>query len=246
MPKRKRLTTSQYTRRVMPFFPRSYVRPSGSIARGRRRQQIASLVGLEKKYIDYEITNTAMTGNWATYEDATADCISAVAQGDGESNRDGKNYVITSVHVKGEVYIPAAEASAAPEDDAKVRVCLVLDKQTNGAQLVATTVMDGSLANDWLAFRNMQYTKRFTVLGDKTLVMRPNILNEGAVNSFANGGSRSHTFSFNVNFPKGLKVETTSTSAVIANIMNNSLHIIAVTSDTTATLNYHSRVRFVG
>lgn len=201
-------------------------------------------IDIENKFIDYEANGDAFATTWATMEDGTANCISAVAQGDGESNRDGRVYYIRSVHVRGYVGTGALEAQTGPVGDALVRLALVLDTQTNGAQLTATDVMDGGQNNDWLAFRNLQYSKRFKVLKDTGVLRIPgHDLNEGAVNSFGLAPTFI-PFKMNIKFKKPIKVRCSGTTAVVASIVDNSIHVIGVGSTTNAFVTYQSRVRF--
>lgn len=200
-------------------------------------------IDIENKFIDYE-HNAAFATTWTALEDGTADCISATAQGDGESNRDGRVYHIRSVHVKGYMAMSTAEGQAAPTSDELARVALVWDTQTNGAQLTATDVMDGGQSIDVLAFRNLQYSKRFRVLKDsgvKRIQAHP--LNEGAINSFA-AAPVYVPFKFNVKFKKPIKVRCSGTTAVVTSIADNSLHVIGCATNTNVTLVYQSRVRF--
>ncbi len=232
-------------------------RPPMGIRAARRRRgrttRLASFnprtggfLGIESKFFDVESSADAFALAWATMEPATTN-LSAIAQGDGESNRDGRKYEITSIHVKGQIAFDPLESQVSPPDDLIARVCLVLDNQTNGAQLTATDVMDGGLGSDWLAFRNLQFTKRFRVLRDLTFdipVARTG-MNEGAINLFANGSAKQ-TFNWNVRFNPPLQVTMSGTTADIANVTDKSLHMIGVGSSTSGNLTYQSRVRFRG
>ncbi len=203
-------------------------------------------VGIETKFFDVEDNNDAFTATWATMEPATTN-LTAIAQGDGESNRDGRKYAIKSIHIRGFIEVPAQESQTAPIADQYCRIALVWDTQTNGAALTATDVMDGGQAEDTLAFRNLQFTKRFKVLFDKSitvLVARTN-MNEGAVNLFASPLTRV-PFKFNKVFNPPIQVLMSGTTADIANVTDNSIHMIGVSESTVATLSYQCRTRFVG
>ncbi len=211
-----------------------------------RRSFTNPLFGVERKFFDTETVNDAFAVTWAAMEPATTN-LTAVAQGDGESNRDGRKYAITSIHVKGFVSHIEVESSTGPIEDPVIRLCLVHDTQTNGAQLTATDVMDGGQTEDFLAFRNLAFTNRFKVLKDQTFVLpvSQSNTNEGAVNLFA-VASNKRQFSWNINFKTPIEVLMSDTGADIANVTDNSLHIIGVASTTNAQLDYQSRIRFVG
>lgn len=203
----------------------------------------SGFIDIEKKFIDYETADDAFATTWAAMEDGTANCISATAQGDGESNRDGRVYYIRSVHIRGIVKRVAGESGAAPVADEFARVALVWDTQTNGAQLTATDVFDGGQTDDYLAFRNLQYSKRFIVLKDKSFLLKIPGLNEGASNLFATGEVKV-PFKWNINFKKPIKVRCSGTTAVVGSITDNSLHVVGVATSTSCQLDYQSRIRF--
>lgn len=209
-------------------------------------RRIGGFTGIENKFFDVETATDAFSGTWATMEPATTN-LTAVGQGDGESNRDGRRYAIRSIHLRGEIRINAAESQTTPKSDELCRIVLVWDSQTNGAQLTATDVMDGSGTNDFLSLRNLQFTKRFRVLFDKSFHMNtgPANMNEGAANLFAHGLIFRH-WKYNKTFNPPIPVTMSGTTADIANVTDNSIHMIGVGTSTTSLLSYQCRIRFVG
>jgi len=207
-------------------------------------------VGLEHKFSDVRKAVTTMSGTWAGGElDPTGSSvftISGVPQNDSESGRDGRQYYITSVEVRGRFNHAAQESVGAPLSDHFARIILVLDKQTNGAQLNAEDVMLTVNNNsEDLSFPNLQFAKRFHILSDVTkhLPIATAGVNEGAINLFATGNLLV-PFRMSYKFKKPLLVDTTGTSNVVANIVNNSLHIIG-SSSSTVSVEYESRIRFI-
>ncbi len=205
--------------------------------------------GLENKFVDYTVS-TGMSATWAGGEldDSTALSLSAAAQGDGESQRDGRTYYINSVHLRGTITQPSVESQTVPAPDVVVRLCLVWDTQSNGAQLNAEDVMKTvSSANEYQSFRNLQFSKRFIVLMDKTMVIpvARGVSNEGAINLFAHGDTDIF-FKMNKKFSKGIKVRTTGTNATVSVTSDNSLHLIGVSESSSTLIEYTSRVRFSG
>ena len=55
------------------------------LTRRRRRRKQQAILAIEKKFFDVEANADAFATTWATMEPATTN-LSAVAQGDGESN----------------------------------------------------------------------------------------------------------------------------------------------------------------
>lgn len=242
MPKRKR---TMYAGGPKPKY-RKYHPGLTAGALIKRQQRTAGFLGIETKFFDVEADQDAFAVSWATMEPATTN-LTAVAQGDGESNRDGRRYAIKSIHLKGHVEAPAVESNPAPVPDQLTRICLVWDTQTNGAQLTATDVMDGGQTVDVLSFRNLQFTKRFRVLYDKTIMLPVGTANtnEGSINLFANALIR-RSFKFNKTFDPPIQVTMSGTGADIANVTDNSIHMIGVSVTTLPTLTYQCRIRFVG
>ncbi len=227
--------------------------------RGRRRAAIPMVVstslaalsnvrtggftGIERKFFDTDNVS-AFNTSWAIEENVTT-ALSAVAQGDGESNRDGRIYNILSIHIRGHIIVGVAESQTAPIGDQLCRLALVWDKQSNGANITATDVYDAGPTDDINSFRNLQFTKRFHVLKDKTWLVRRQGLNEGAANLFA-AVNRKIPFKWNFTFKVPIRVTMSGTTADIANVTDNSLHMIGVSTSTLVTYSYASRIRFTG
>lgn len=226
--------------------PAKRQRVSGAAPAARNRR-VGGYVGIEKKFIDAHKTETALAATWTSVQPSSGvtDCISCPAQGDGESNRDGRVYYIHSIYVHGKVIKPAQESAAAPTGTQRVRVAMVLDKQTNAAGVTATNVMDNTASDQIMAFRNLQLVSRFQVLKQKTMYINPEIVNEGAVNLFANG-VREIPFNFSYKFKTPLKVVCVGTTADVASVTDNSISIIAVANSTSDTIQYDTRCRFTG
>ncbi len=241
---RRRIPTFPTRARMISKKRRAIIPVGPPRKRFRTNPRIGGFLGMEKKFFDVELTNTAFTAAWTPLEPATTN-LTAVAQGDGESNRDGRKYTIDSIHIKGYVEVALQESNVTPRGDVLFRLALVIDQQTNGAQLTATDVMDGGQTDDINSFRNLQFTKRFRVLKDKTIRMAITGVNEGAANLFAEG-TRQIPFKMNFTFPNGLPVTMKGTTADIANVVDNSIHMIGVSTDTNGLLNYQSRIRFRG
>lgn len=225
-------------------------RPSVSVrtpySRGNAR--VGGYENIEKKFVNYTISADAFTTVWAGGEmdDGTTDALSGVAQGDGESQRDGRTYQIHSVYLKGFLTSTNLEAQGAPVDDALARIVLVWDTQTNGQQLSAEDVFDSIGAGlDINSQKNLSNTVRFKVLKDK--VIRLPIgeagVNDGGINSFSVGEIKV-PFKMSHTFKVPLKVRTTGTTANVASIADNSLHLIGNATSTTIKITYSSRIRF--
>lgn len=208
-------------------------------------------IGIENKFLDTDLSDTAITGAWSALNPTgtgSTDTISVPAEGTGESQRVGRMYTIDSVMVRGVIKTAAFEAQVAPYADFRARVIVYWDTQTNGAEATATQIMDAGGTDEALAFRNLQFTKRFIVLFDKVILFNlNNQVNEGAVNSFAIG-ARERTFSFYKRFSKGVQVQCDATTANVSSVTDNNFGVAAVVSSTamTPTIGYQARIRFRG
>ncbi len=207
--------------------------------------QLARVVPAELKFLDIEHLSDAFASTWDNMDPATFLSLSAVKQGDGENERDGRVYYIHSVHIQGRFLRAAAESDVAPKPDSIFRIVMVLDTKTNGAQLTATDVMNGGLTDDYHGFKNLQHASRFKILFDRKVVLPVQVVNEGAANLFANPAA-TKLFKFNRNFRPPLKVICSATPAAIASITDNSIHMIGISDTALGFLDYQSRIRFTG
>lgn len=215
----------------------------------------------ELKYIDLQKEDGGLTTTWASgVHDpnilgggAATQCLNGISQGDGATQRDGRAYMIHSVHIKGYILVDDFKNTADPYTGVLARVALVLDKQTNGAQMDASQLYNGSaVEKESLCFRNLEYTQRFRVLEDLTIPLNPvwSVTYNGANVVHSAGGMRI-PFTINKKFKTPIKVNCSATGATVASITDNSLHIVAMYDGGVGYadhvfINYVSRVRFVG
>lgn len=226
--------------------------PSFKNARFRNRNmRSGGFLGIERKFEDKERTAVATVAVWAGGEldPATEDCLSGVAQGDGEQERDGRRYVIQSVHIRGRLILPSLKAQTSPAGDVFVRLALVWDKQTNGAKLNAEDVFKAPATGtqSTMAMRNLQYTGRFKVLKDKRIKLDVSkaIVSDGTANSFS-WGQIEVPFEWNVHFKRPIAVLCSAGGSTVASVTDNSLHLVGCSDNTTCTIEYESRIRFEG
>lgn len=205
--------------------------------------------GLENKFLDTELTTTSLAATWGTFNPTgtgSTNTLSVPVVGTGESERNGRMYTINSVMVRGVITSVPLESQGAPIADIRARVIVYWDTQTNSAEAVATDIMDGGATDDVLAFRNLQNTKRFIVLYDKSIVLHfNNQTNEGAINLFA-AGSVHRPFSFYKRFKNGIAVQCDGTTANVSSVTDNNFGLAAVATTTNVQIAYQARIRFTG
>ncbi len=208
--------------------------------------------GIESKFLDCELTATALTTSWVSLNPTGTGCtdsISVPAEGTGEQERNGRNYVIDSIMIHGVFATAAAESGIAPQADFRARIILYWDRQTNSTEATATDIMNNALSNDILAFRNLKNTRRFIVLFDKTIQFKigNSITNEGEINKFA-VNANERRFEFYRRFKKGVKVQCDAGTANVSSVsdVNFGIAVIASNINLTPTVAYQTRVRFRG
>lgn len=215
----------------------------------------AGFLGIERKFYDTSLGNTALVAptdaTGGEFDPSATSMISTPAVGDTEQNRDGKKINILSVAVSGTVSISAAELAAGPAPPCRVFIALVLDTQTNAAQMNSEDCFKNIAASALTAsvpMRNLLFGPRFRVLKEMETDITPQTLSHFAVDSFSHGGVQK-SFKWFLKFPKGLPISfNAGTTASVANVIDNSLHMIAYVTNTTSTpgIAYSARIRFVG
>lgn len=121
----------------------------------------------EVKWYDAEFG----TGSIPTTGSITDVKTYSIRQGDGSSNRDGRQIVLKKIQMVATVTLPDDTASNYVSTD-EVRVMLVQDKQCNGAQ---ATIADVLCTADIDSFNCMANARRFRVLYNKRIVVNSQI-----------------------------------------------------------------------
>lgn len=220
----------------------------------RFRADRVELPGLDLKFYDTGLASTAVSNptdaTGGEFDPSATSMISTPAQGDGEQNRDGKKILIKSVQISGAVIQATSSAGTATSAESEVFVALVLDSQTNGVQLSSEDVFKNTAATSVMApnvMRNLLFAPRFKVLKQWKLRLEPKTsVNNASATTVSIGGSR---VDFDCYLPLDLVVNFNSgTTASVANVIDNSLHIIAYVSQValTPTIQYNARIRFLG
>ena len=210
-----------------------------------RLSRTDAFTGIERKFFDSQTVGDAFTTTWAAMETATTN-LTAMGQGDEESERDGRKIVIDSIHLRGFVRLAGTELNSDIPESVLCRVVLVLDQQTNGATIAPLTVMDVGQTDDLLAFRRLDNTQRYNILWDQMFEMTSPSISHFAVDSFSNAEVRKH-FTKTVVFNPPMEVNMSGTTTDIANVKDNNIHVIGISSgqtNATVTLDYQCRVRF--
>jgi len=214
-------------------------------------RRTGGFVGKELKFLTMSQSvnlSTTASGAGIEVDPDSLLCFNSMIQGTGPDERIGRHIWMKSLYIVGQVgYIPDEDLNI-PIIDHIYTIWIVLDTQTNKAQLNSEDVLECPVADASMGpmcIRNMENTDRFTVLKKKTL---RGVADTTAVatDDYQNAGRRL-PFKFFLNL-KNLKVlfDPDSTNGTIAQIMDNSIHMLATCSDPSAApfIEYHARLRF--
>lgn len=217
----------------------------------RRRRYNYPSIKQEPKYYDTSKAETALVaaGNCAGLEMNPTNgsvCLTVPSVGDGPQNRDGKKIIVTQIEVKGLLRKKQETVDTAPDTGNFCWVAMILDTQTNGLELNSEDVFtntNGQAVYNY-PMRNLNFGTRFRILKFKKFVMH-SPSQYGASGSSWQGGMFRHFKMFKklklpVNFNGG-------TTSDVANVMDNSIHLVAANSyGTDVYISYNARIRFIG
>lgn len=206
------------------------------------------LLGVELKAFDTFRSNTTIANvdTWAggEYDTATYGLFCPV-QGTGVSTRDGNKCIVKSILVQGMVWLTQLEAQTSMRNPTLVQVALVMDMQTNGAQLSAEDVYVAT--NPAVpGLRVIENTSRFKVLKQFTVSLEDLAASEDGAGTCTIGGVlKPFTMSVKLNQP--VNFINGAGAGAVADIKDVSFHIIAACNyNNSPQLEYNSRVRYVG
>lgn len=216
-----------------------------------RNIRTGGFLDVEVKFYDTALTATAMSAatdaTGGEYDPSVTSMISTPAQGDGEQNRDGKQIVAKYVQIKGTLNFPAQANLTTGVGPLRAMVAIVLDTQSNAAQAQSETVFKNLAAtalNAPDALRNLEYSKRFKLLKQDLFILDPPPITYDGTNVESDGVTKSFDWYIPLN---NLKINFNSgTTASIANVVDNSIHVMGFANNATITISYNARMRFVG
>lgn len=218
----------------------------------RRNVRTGGFLGIELKFYDASLINDSLSApadaTGGEHDPSATVLMNTVTQGNGEEQRDGRQIVMKKISIKGVVTVPVQTNQTATDESATVFIALVLDTQTNGATINSEDVYTNKGANAATAasiFRNLQNVKRFQILKTVNLHL-PHV--EGVwdgTNIEFSGYKKPWQMHVNLG---NISVNYTASTETVANISDNSLHLIAFANTTglNPSISYNSRLRFVG
>lgn len=220
--------------------------------RRRRNLRIGGFLGIEIKFYDKFLTNTALIAPTdaagGELDPSATTSLNTVVQGNGEQQRDGRNIIMKSIQLRGTIRV-AQQANQTLADLSPVCVIyIVLDQQTNGAQLNSEDVFTNPAGSGQQAtnvYRNLEFSKRFSIIAKKVVRFPTPTLAYDGTNIEQSG--IDVPFEIYKDLPN-IKTNYSGTTENIANIVDNSIHVVGYCSDNSLAprISYISRLRFCG
>lgn len=228
---------------------------NGTFVRHGTNNRTGGLMGIENKFLD-TFANVAITAPTdaagGEVDPPTADCLTAIPQGDKSSERIGKSVVVNKVTVRGTISVAQDDAQTETSSTATYMVAMILDTQTNAAQLKSEDVYKNAMADPDTAcsvLRDMEFTNRFKVLRVVQLVA-PTVWAAGVSASTYDLSGYTIPFEMHKEWKSGLKInyKLGAITGVIANTIDNSIHIIAYATNASRLprIKYNARIRYTG
>lgn len=221
-----------------------------------RNIRTGGFLGIEYKFLDCawnSVTIGVSTDGSGGELQPSSGCTSALsvpAQGDGESNRDGRKYTIKSVWVNGSVSTTALTDQADVLDTFGFFFALVLDTQANGVTINSEDVYvnpgTSGIAMLPQPLRNLQNSKRFKILASQYVPVGGMYASTDGASTSSVSNQQSPTV--NLSWKGNIVCDSIGTTASIASASDNAIHLLgfAGTSSLTPVFVGKSRVRFVG
>lgn len=216
-------------------------------------RQTRGFIGLENKFIDTSVDNrgmvTSVVMQGGELDPTTVNCLNAITQGDGECQRDGRVVHITSIYIDGILEHNKNDDLTTPISPLNAIVALVLDTQTNKAQVQSEDVWvnPGSTStNSVLPLRNLANSTRIRVLWRKKFSISAPEMTVGSAIGQTDSSSRTRRFQLYKSFKKPIKVNYTGTTGTVAAILDNSFHFIGLSTNSNLLITYNCRIRFKG
>lgn len=254
-----------YGRDAYNKYPQKRLKTATGYRAYRARPSVARtrgpMIASESKYTDSGIDATAISEGttWVGSELdplAPANTLFAPPQGAGIDERIGRRVALYKLAIRGVISTTALQDQADIVSSPGVRIVVYVDKQTNGIQSQGEEVMAlGSPASAFAltatqetafnSFQNINNFGRFHVLKDKTYT--PRIVTSGTDGASTTSQCVSQIcFKMVIKFRKPLMIKfdgSTGSYGSVADIVDNSIHLIAVKSSTAFahTLQYISR-----
>lgn len=217
-----------------------------SVARTRGAQVTGEMKIFDTEKVGSSIPSVAAwTGT--EFDPATFDTLCVPQVGSAINQRDGKSIQVHKIKINGTVQVNAQADQTAGDNPSVVRVALVLDTQTNAVQAQGEEVFKPTTnaANAPFTFQNENNFGRFRVLKDMFFKNDAYPITYDGTN--VEQGGVSKLFKIKKTFKKPITVRfNAANGGTVADIVDNSFHIYANSSNALSLLAYNCRVNYKG
>lgn len=218
----------------------------------RRRRYNYPSIKAEPKHYETFLPATAVATN-ATFagllqNPSATSMITTPTVGDSYNNRDGKKIIVTQLEIKGQLYHASNINQTTAPFGSRAWVAVILDTQCNGVVPTTSDIfnqLDTTPPTAYWSFpyKNLLLGGRFRILKFKYCREKNTNFNYDGTN-FEVAGS---THPFKVFKKMRLPVDfNAGTTADIANVTNNCIHVLAWADDNRWQIGYVARIRFIG
>jgi len=205
---------------------RGFVRVGGFYGRFRgRRTRDGELKFLDTLFASATVATTGLLSG----------SLNTIAQGDGESQRNGRKVVIKSIWVRGSIELNPDTTIAADQSADVIRVVLVQDKQCNGASWAVT---DYLVSNDYQSFKNLENSGRFNTLWS----IEMGFTSGAGVNGAWGAATRPFNKFIKCSIP--IEFDSSAATGAITTQRSNSLQMLAITRDGVTAIALNCRIRY--
>jgi len=193
------------------------------------------------------VIDPATTINLGSAAVANPLCLCVPTVGAALNQRVGRKISIHKIKVHGTLSVAPQAAQATADATTKARIALVIDQQTNAAQMTGASLFNDAsgAASTINSFQNPNFFGRFRVLKDKMIsISNLNLAGSPTTADVIQAGYKQ-SFKFSVNFKKPIIVHFNATNGgTVADIVDNSIHVVAGADQITyaPALSYYSRV----
>ncbi len=239
MNKLGRYATFQYK---SPWKPKSWGQRGRMKKRMMYRQPVKSngfVPPPELKFIDTSLNLSPVTSTGAF-----VGSIVIIAEGDGESDRDGRKISVTQVTTKLHLVMDPTAGTGLTGTHNAVKVCLVLDTQVNGA---TPATLDYEVApTTFLTFRNLSNSQRFKTLWTRIYTQNTTAAaGDGAVNDTGSTGT-DDIIHYKFKTPLIIQYNNSASTGAVSTQESNGLFLYFKGRHNFSNLFTTTRVRFYG
>ena len=190
--------------------------------------------GWEMKFHETEVDDIIVAAGGTLITDS----INKIPQGDGETQRIGREVRILHVLWRYEISLPFSDAQAVAKNGDSVRVILFLDKQCNEATATVTNILESSNIH---SFMNLDNRDRFVFIMDKLHDINYIAMGSDGVGLMSQTGvKQQYTFYKEVD----ILLEFNGENGDIGEIRSNNLGILLCGSNGVAGFDSKIRLRF--